>query len=790
MSKSLERLNAALSDRYMIVRELGAGGMATVYLAEDLKHQRNVALKVLRPELAAVIGAERFLAEIKTTANLQHPHILPLHDSGEVDGTVYYVMPFIEGESLRDRLDREKQLPINEAVGIASEVAGALDYAHRQGVVHRDIKPENILLHDRRALVADFGIALAASRSDGEGRLTETGMSLGTPHYMSPEQAMGERDLDARADVYVATVATAIQKLPADRFTTAAAFADALAGERAQLADVDTAQAPSAHSGLTWVLAGATLAAFAIAGWAFLRPTPTAPVLRYALALPPSQAPDPANLAVPLPDGSRIVFVGPGEATPRQLWVKNRDQYAARPLAGTDAVTNFAVSPDGASVAVHIGGVMTKVPIDGGAPSSVVDAEVASRIGGITWLDDGTIAYVMTGGGYRIARVSEDGGESTVIFESDSVTVDALQPLPGARGLLFQVCVPPCVATDVWVLDLETGEVKVVDVGASSAQYLSTGHLALARTTGALLVVPFDLQSLEVRGSAVAVLDSVAAAGSIPLVSISASGTLVMRAGASVELQEFEFVWVDQQGGVTIADSTESFRHITVAANYGWALSPDESQVAIGLTTSAGEDIWVKSLPRGPLSRVSYGADTEYRPRWMPDGRSIIFSTRGEGEGAYYRRADGTGDDVRVVSGLFDEVAASPDGRSFVFRSGAVSAASGGRDLLAMEIGVDSTPQPLLATPYDEMAFRISTDSRAIAYQSDETGRVEIFVRPFPDVEAGRIQVSNGGGTGPLWSRDGSEVYYRNKNYEMVADRCQLLHGVGRCVRREVLDDA
>jgi len=196
-----EELKVALADRYVIESELGEGGMATVYLAHDVKHDRKVALKVLRPELAAVIGADRFLAEIKTTANLQHPHILPLHDSGEAEGFLYYVMPYLEGESLRDRLDREKQLPVDAAVTIVREVADALDYAHRHEVIHRDIKPENILLHDGRATVADFGIALAVSTA-GDTRMTETGMSLGTPHYMSPEQAMGQRELTPASDVY------------------------------------------------------------------------------------------------------------------------------------------------------------------------------------------------------------------------------------------------------------------------------------------------------------------------------------------------------------------------------------------------------------------------------------------------------------------------------------------------------------------------------------------------------------------------------------------------------------
>ncbi len=201
MSDPITRLNAALEGRYRIESELGEGGMATVHLADDIKHERKVALKVLKPELAAVVGAERFLAEIKTTANLQHPHILPLHDSGDADGFLFYVMPYVEGETLRDRLDRDKQLPVDEALGIATAVANALQVAHEAGIVHRDIKPGNILMSRGEPLVADFGIALAVSAIGG-GRLTETGLSLGTPFYMSPEQATGDQAVGPASDTF------------------------------------------------------------------------------------------------------------------------------------------------------------------------------------------------------------------------------------------------------------------------------------------------------------------------------------------------------------------------------------------------------------------------------------------------------------------------------------------------------------------------------------------------------------------------------------------------------------
>src|SRR5687768_3989842 len=286
----LSQLTTALSDRYRIERELGAGGMATVYLAHDLRHDRPVAIKVLHPELAAALGGERFLSEIKTTARLQHPHILPLLDSGEADGLLYYVMPYVRGETLRARLERENQLPIADALRIAREAADALGAAHAVGIIHRDIKPENILLQGGHALVADFGIALAVQSAGGQ-RMTQTGLSLGTPQYMSPEQAMGERTVDARSDLYAlgavtyemlvgeppftgpsvqaivarlvteeprpitlqrravpghveAAVLRALEKLPADRFASAEEFVRALAAPAG--ATVVTSRTPAA----------------------------------------------------------------------------------------------------------------------------------------------------------------------------------------------------------------------------------------------------------------------------------------------------------------------------------------------------------------------------------------------------------------------------------------------------------------------------------------------------------------------------------------------------------------
>ncbi len=418
MPEITSRLSTALADRYKIERRLGEGGMATVYLAEDLKHKRKVAVKVLRPELAAVLGAERFVQEITTTANLQHPHILPLFDSGEADGFLYYVMPFIDGETLRDKLNRETQLGIEEAVKITTEVADALDYAHRHNVIHRDIKPESILLHDGRPMVADFGIALAVSAAAG-GRMTETGMSLGTPHYMSPEQATADRDLTNRSDIYslgamlyemltgdpphtgssaqqiimkivtdearpltelrkavppnvAAATARALEKLPADRFETAAKFAEALANPAFTVPSTRAVTVGSSawRSPLTIALAALSLVLLATTFWGWFRPrsesvaeTPEIKSRFYGGSDVTIQT---AGFSLS-PDGDRLAFVGRDAEGQSAIWIRPLGQEMSTVVPGTDGGMWPFWSPDGRSLGFNDGQALRTADLSSGA---------------------------------------------------------------------------------------------------------------------------------------------------------------------------------------------------------------------------------------------------------------------------------------------------------------------------------------------------------------------------------------------------------------------------------------
>jgi serine/threonine-protein kinase len=815
MPELLTRLQQSLADRYRIDGEIGAGGMATVFLAHDLRHDRKVALKLLRPELSAVIGAERFLAEIKLTANLQHPHILPLFDSGEADSHLFYVMPFVEGESLRARLNREKQLPVAEAVRIATEVASALDYAHRHGVVHRDIKPENILLHDGRALVADFGIALAASKAGGN-RMTETGMSLGTPHYMSPEQAMGEREITPRSDVYAlgvvlyemltgdppftgstaqavvarvlteaprpilpqrhtippeieAAVLTALEKLPADRFGSAAEFAEALAGRgtgavaRTAATAARTAAEPKAKLRLDSVKIGlfaALAVAAGLAAWGWLRAGPAPTVNRFSVFLPPDQALNTVtgsgNRVAISPDGLRLVYVGPGPNNSGRLWIRDHDKLTSIAISGTDGAGSPFFSPDGRSVGYIISGTKLRtVPLDGGPTQSLSDSVNATAA---DWGSDGYI-YVECDSG--IGRIRATGGPLEIVYRiAPRKQAGAEWPvvLPGAKGLVFRTREPNQATSDFNIvgMTLPHGEPHVLTRGVL-ARYSPTGHLLVLTADGKLIGMPFDAAKVAVTGPPVGLLEGIGieVGGFSANVQLSNSGTLVYTTGAAARARRP--VWVSREGLETGIDSTWEPQGTIGSA----ALSPDGRALAVDLQQSGVSSIWIKQLPVGPFSRLTFGDTANLRPTWTPDGRSLIYIGNASAAGGQVmrRRADGTGTaEVLIHSPFaFAQARTTQDGRWILARRSLVEAGSG--DIYAVRAG-DSTLVPLLTTPATEAYPVVSPDGRWLAYATTESGTAQVYVRPFPDVGSARWQISTTDGYAPLWSHTGRELFY------------------------------
>ena len=804
---TIDELNAGLTGRYAVEREIGAGGMASVYLAQDLKHDRRVAIKVLKPELAAVLGAERFVVEIKTTAALQHPHILPLFDSGTADGFLYYVMPYIQGETIREKLNRETQFGVDEAVRIAREVADALDYAHRHGVIHRDIKPENILLHDGRPVVMDFGIALAVSAAAG-GRMTETGLSLGTPHYMSPEQATADKEITPRSDIYslasvlyemlagdppfiassaqavimkiitdvprpvselrknvppnvAASLGKALEKLPADRFESAKAFSDALANPT--FATTTGVVAPIRRvSGVPhpFFWATAAVAALSLGGfaWSMRRPAAARDVTRFSLAFPDSQqltGESIFRLALS-PDGRTLAFTGPGvSASTTRLWVRRLDQLRPSPLAGTDGAMNPSFSPDGKRIAFVSGTprAVRVVPVGGGPVVTLTDSAVDR--GGLSWSSDGYIYYDGSLPGDGLARVRETGGKPEQASMPDSATERFhINPsaLPNGRGVIFTVARSGGLqAFDVGVLDTRTLKHRVLVHGAVG-RYAASGHLVYVTADGAMMAAPFDAGTLRVTGEAFPVAQNVAVGAlSRADVAISASGTLLYAAGNMVGGNE-ELVWVTRDGKATPIDST--FQHFFIGRV---RLSPDGKQVAVSAgDTPGGRSLWVKQLDHGPATRLQGDAGPQ---SWSPDSRILLAGTPG---GLVLARSDGSAPPTPLATGhsapSFAEMSA--DGKWIVYVEK--------DEVRAMRLGGDTTKLILVEGPRLPSP-ELSPDGRWLVYSSQESGRDEVYVRPFPDTKSSKRQISIAGGVSPRWSRDGRELFFIDASRHMVA---------------------
>lgn len=818
---TLARLASALADRYRIERELGAGGMATVYLAHDLKHDRQVAIKVLHPDLGAALGGERFLTEIRTTARLQHPHILPLLDSGETNGLLYYVMPLVTGETLRARLERERQLPIPDAVRIAREVASALDYAHRQNVIHRDIKPENILLHDGQAIVADFGIALAV-QSAGGARMTQTGLSLGTPSYMSPEQAMGERTIDARSDIYALgamtyemlagdapftggsvqaivakvlsekptplhtlrdtvpphvehAVFTALAKLPADRYASAAEFAAALTtATGATFASSARAAAPArsmARDPRTWLTVSAAAASTFFAAMYFARPATSMDVSRQRVqlwqsSLQPALEPGVRAVAAQAtiaPDGSSIVFAD----TAKGQWVLKRKVRSAPDavlIAGTEGANSPFFSPDGKWVAFLTHDFkLRKVPIEGGGAVTLAE-DVAPDMRSGAWLDDNSIVYFAESS--TLKRVPADGGNAAVLRGYKSAGAAAsIAALPRSTGVLLTVCPGNCAITSsVYAYSFAADSLTMLVPRAAGAWYSPTGHVLYTAREGGLFAAAFDEDKMTLTSGSVSVIDGVD-----PLrFTISASGSVLYTTDESARTVD-ELVWVARDGHATAFDSSwiEHFEYP--------ALSPDGQSLAVSVRAKT-TDLWLRRADGTRQKLVTPGL-VSWRPSWMPDGKSLVFVAAGDitkdrADVAVYRvPADGSTKATvlqRAEVGLW-EADVSRDGEWMVMRKDV----TGSRNILqARRFAGDTALRTVFDMPSVQFALSISLspDGRWLAYSSSESeGAVNVYVISFPDAQA-KFVISRDGGTEPKWSRNGRELFFESGGMLKVVD--------------------
>ncbi|HET9512817.1 MAG TPA: protein kinase [Gemmatimonadales bacterium] len=804
-------LDAALAGRYRIERHVGEGGMATVYLAHDIRHNRKVAIKVLRPELAAVLGPDRFLKEIEVTANLQHPHILGLIESGALDGQLYYVMPFMEGESLRQRLARERQLAIEETISITSAVASALDYAHRQGVIHRDVKPENILLHDGQPMVADFGIALAVSHAAGS-RLTHTGISLGTPFYMSPEQASGERHLDGRTDIYslgcvayemlsgmppflgataqavlsaimtgqttpvtsrrptvpahvAAAIHTALEKVPADRFETAGEFAEALRRPTPRTTRrLEVLSEARKRSRTGWLVGAAALVSLgiglAVGALLLQRQASPSPATRYwNLMLSPETplaltGPGPLGIwqsAVALaPRGDVLAYVAPRGST-TVLAVRPLDRDSARVLPGTDGAYHPFFSPDGTWVAFFTGSELRKIPTAGGTPTTLTTVE---RPSGATWLEDD-----------RILLFQQDGFQMRWVSATGGGIIDSMVTLPTQFG------VPSVLPGGRWVVgQLGSGQLAILSLLDATLHAITRrGVVPLDSVKLADLLFGTSPRYVPSGHLVFGSDDGVLMALPFDLESRTVRGEPVpVVSGVRIE-EGFGFAEYDLAHDGTLVyvpGVSQLYGQIAYVGPDGKfdtlpfprgqytqpRLSPDGTRLAAQMRKPIGGwEVLVLDLETGVRQRVPVeGNFRAYPASWSPDGTLMI---------GLWAPVQNLTRGARIFSleqGTWEEVAnfrgsyisIAPNARDFVFSDWRTG------DLFIRAIRGDTTQ---MAIPARGTAASFSPDGRWVAWGAVDGG---VAVSPVPPT--GAIYPVAERGQQPLWSPDSRTLIYRD----------------------------
>lgn len=805
---------------YEIVSPLGAGGMGEVYRARDTKLGREVAVKVL-PEAFACDSERiaRFEREAKVLASLNHPHIAALYGMEQVEGQHVLILELVEGETLAERL-RRGALPIEQALTLAIQIADGLEAAHEKGIVHRDLKPANIkITPDEQVKVLDFGLAKAFGPAEAKPQpdltasptlslmATQAGMILGTAAYMSPEQAKGA-PADHRSDVFafgcvLYEMLTGRQAFQGDSAPEILAsvlardpdFAALPANLHPRLVDL-LRRCLDKHPKRRWQAVGDLRVEFETIASA-LHAVPVAVVLRGGLPMwrrlalvgapalllgaamasgavwfatrpalprvtrltitPPPTAPLSVNsidrdLAI-TSDGSRVIYVG---ANGTQLFARALDRLEPV-LVFKGAPRGPFTSPDSQWVGFVDGTTsLKKIALTGGPPVTIAVMDGTGR--GAAWMQDDQIVFATSAATTGLQRVSAAGGMPVVLTRPDRGRGEAdhvwPESLPDGRGILFTVtAVGGAVdAAQIALLDLRTRTWKVVARGGTHAHYVSSGHLIYV-AGGTLWAVAFDLERLETFGGAVPIVSDVVTSpfGALDA-AVSADGVLAYVTGVATTGAQRRLAWVDRQG-----------REIPLEAPprpYIYPrLAPDGTRVSVFLQDQE-LDIWLWDFVRKTFSRATFDPSLDAQHAWTPDGRRLIFSSeRAGGRNLYAQAVDGTGMVERVTESSNEQnmTAVSPDGKLMIYGE---TRPTTGVDIMQTPLDGTRVALPLVQTGFSEQNGIVSPDNRWLAYEANESGQFEVYVRPFPDVDRGRWQVSTGGGTRPLWARNGRELFY------------------------------
>jgi serine/threonine-protein kinase len=790
--------------------------MGEVFRAKDQKLGRDVAIKVLPEEFARDADrVARFQREAKLLASLNHPNIAVIHGLEEAGATNFLVLELVEGQTLSDRI-KAGPIPVVESLKLALQIAEALEAAHEKGVIHRDLKPSNIkVTPDGKVKVLDFGLAKAYAGDKEEVNLsnsptlsdaaTQQGVILGTAAYMSPEQAKG-KTVDKRADIWafgcvlyemltgqaafqgddVTEILAAVVKLNAnlellpanihprvrevlsrclqkDLRRRYSGIGDAQYEIEQVLADPGGVLAQSVTAaksrkklrvGIAWVAAALVLGAI-VSGLAIWKLKPTEPrqVIRLTHELAENQKFGSLydfSLAVS-PDGRKVVY-----ATTSGLYLRSVDSFEAKPIPGTEGNPERPFfSPDGQWIGYWSAAEsqLRKIAISGGAPLTISDA---ASLGSFSWGADGTIVFGQTGKG--IMRISANGGTPEAIIAEEKDPIIHPQILPDGKSVLYTAVTPG--GGKIVVHAPRSGEQKELFPG-NAARYLPTGHI-LYESGYNLLAVPFDLKTLSVTGGPVPLIENVIVNGGAPQYAVSNSGTLIYLLWTADASASRNLVWVDRNGREEpLGTPSNRYSHLRI--------SPDGTRVAVCYWhEGGGMDTYIWNLARKTLTRLTFDPAEEDFPLWTRDGKRIAFFSAREGNsGIYLKSADGAGSDELISprKGSYDFPGSwSGDGKTLLIDE---------IDNRTMRIGALSMEKEregklLLQGKYMYAQPRISPDGRWLAYTSNESARNEIYVRPYPEVESGKWQVSTNGGDSALWSPDGRELFYRNGDEVLV----------------------